>query len=126
MTRAPISSDLLVKLALGAAALGLVYSGYRKITGAAGAVGASISSAVDTAANVVSTSLNPASTENLVYRGINSAGGSLVSDPAGPGKNADGSWSLGRWLYDITHDDPLAASSPPLTPSQGHTAYWKS
>jgi hypothetical protein len=123
MTRAPISGDMMVKLALAAAAIGLVYFGYRKLSRVAGAAGDALASIGESAVNVASTTLNPASTENAIYKGTNAIGSALVTDPAGPGKNADGSWSLGGWIYDVTHPDPMAL--PPSSPA-GHTAYWKS
>lgn len=49
---------------------------------------------------------NPASVDNVVYGGANAVGGALVSD-TGPGRNADGSWSLGAFVYDVFHDDPV-------------------
>lgn len=124
MTRAPVSGDMMVKLALAAAAVGLVYFGYRKLSGVAGAAGDALAAAGETAINVVSTTLNPASTENAIYKGTNAIGGSLVTDPAGPGKNADGSWSLGGWFYDVTHPEVVDAIK--MTAPQAHTAYWKS
>lgn len=99
MKTTAVSGDLMVKLALGLAVAGVGYFLFRKVaSGASGAAAA----AVDY--------VNPASSGNLVNRGVSAIGGALVSD-TGPGRNADGSWTLGGWLYDITHDDPLAAPS---------------
>jgi hypothetical protein len=78
-----------------------------------GALGDSVAGAVASAGEWAVQNLNPASTENVAYRGVNAVGGALVSDPAGAGKNADGSWSLGAWLYDIAHKpafDPYAST----------------
>lgn len=41
--------------------------------------------------------LNPASTENIIYSGVNAIGDSLDND------RDDASFSLGAWIYDITH-----------------------
>jgi hypothetical protein len=53
------------------------------------------------------TAINPLNPDNLAYSGVNAVGGALVTDPAGPGKNADGSWTLGGWIYDVTHSNPM-------------------
>lgn len=111
MKVSPVSADMLIKLALGAVAVGVVWYGYKKISGAAGAA---VGSVVETVSEVASTSLNPASDQNLIYRGINAVGGAAAGSD---------SWSLGSWIYDLTHSDPLA---PPVSSPAGHTAYWKS
>lgn len=72
------------------------------------------------AANLV----NPASPDNLVYQGVNAVGGGLVTDPAGPGKNADGSWSLGGFLYDWTHPDAFNTDRPRYPSTGGATGSW--
>lgn len=87
-----ISGDMAVKLGLGVLALGVVgYLAYKA------------SSAAAAAAAWAGDNLNPASQNNVAYQTVNSFGGAIVSDPAGPGMNADGSWTLGGWIYDITH-----------------------
>lgn len=55
------------------------------------------------AAGVVGNAINPVNPNNVFYSGVNAVGGAIVQDPAGPGKNADGSWTLGGWLFDVTH-----------------------
>lgn len=102
MKVAPVSADLLVKLGLGAGvllALGWVL--YRAKT-------------------AFPEALNPFSENNVAYHTANSIGGAIITDPAGPGKNADGSWSLGGWLFDVTHPSTAAAvagmSGPVQTP----------
>lgn len=117
----PVSADLLIKLALAAAAVGAVYLIWRKASTVAGDV---LQSAGEVADQVI-TGLNPADSGNVVNRAVAAVGGSLVSDPAGPGKNADGSWSLGGWIYDVTHPGTVAAITD-MTATTGHTAYWKS
>ncbi len=58
---------------------------------------------------VLTTSLNPASDQNLAYKGVNSIGGAVTGDK---------DFSLGSYLYDLTHADydPNAktSSSPSL------------
>lgn len=51
--------------------------------------------------------INPLSPENAAYASITAVGGALVTEPDGPGKNADGSWSLGGWWYDVLHGDQV-------------------
>lgn len=58
--------------------------------------------AVD-AAGTVGQAINPVNPNNVFYGGVNAVGGALVTEPDGPGKNADGSWTLGGWIFDITH-----------------------
>lgn len=48
------------------------------------------------AAKAVGTAINPADSENLVNKGV-SAVGKAVSGNEG--------WSLGGWIYDVTHPD---------------------
>lgn len=90
----PISADMLIKLGLGVAVLGAIGLALWKIKSAVPAVVEAI---------------NPADPNNLINRGVGAVGGAIVSDPTGPGKNADGSWSLGGWLYDVTHPEEVAA-----------------
>lgn len=92
-----VSGDLMVKLGVGAVLLVLGYVAVRKVGGVATA-----------AAGAVLEGINPASTNNVIYRGTNWIGNNVVTNPEGPGKNADGSWSLGGFLYDITHPEVTA------------------
>ncbi|HEX7890291.1 MAG TPA: hypothetical protein VF522_13100 [Ramlibacter sp.] len=96
----PISGDLVVKLAVGAALVGVAWYGLRAMRET---FGDAFDGAAEWADNLAHTTLNPLSTDNAAYTGINRVGGALVTAPDGPGKNADGSWSLGGWLYDVTH-----------------------
>jgi len=127
MKVAPVSADLLVKLAI-AGAVGLaIYYALKKAGDGLSAVSDSVGEVVD----AVVTSVNPNSSENLVYKSTAAVGSMLVTDPNGPGKNADGSWSLGGWFYDITHPEAVQkikalTADTYATPSPGHTAYWKS
>lgn len=49
-------------------------------------------------------SINPASTENVVYRFVNHIGASVTGDP---------NWNLGVEIYDLLHgdDEPVAGDS---------------
>lgn len=60
-------------------------------------------------ARTVLPKLNPLSADNVAYSGVNAVGASLVTAPDGPGKNADGSWTLGGWLYDVLNADTAQA-----------------
>lgn len=62
----------------------------------------------DTAEKVVN-AVNPLNHDNVFASTVNKVGGALVSDPNGPGKNADGSWSLGGWLHDVLNPDTARA-----------------
>lgn len=45
----------------------------------------------------VGQAVNPTSRDNVFYRGVNSVGESLTGDE---------DWTLGGWIYDITHREP--------------------
>jgi len=98
MKIAPVSGDLIVKLGIGAIAFGglamLIYTWKSQASAAAGAAANAASNAID--------AVNPTSADNIVYSSYNNFAGSVLPD-AGPGRNADGSWSLGGFIYDITH-----------------------
>lgn len=137
MKVAPPSADLLIKLAIGAAVIGVAWWGVRRagraideltpdlpdlgawvngagsaITNAASAVGGAFTEANDWATDVfdraearrdaivgtVATAVNPASPDNLAYRGVNAVGARLTGD---------GSFSLGGWLYDLINPQPV-------------------
>lgn len=83
-----VSGDLLVKVGIGVLAVGAaVYLLHR----------------VKTAAAAVVPYIDPTDRNNVAYHTVNEVGEAIVTDPNGAGKNADGSWSLGGWLYDVTH-----------------------
>lgn len=113
MKIAPVSADLLIKLGLlGAAVLGGLYLVKRATAG--------VEQAAVWAGDAVQAIINPASDKNIFYGGANAIGGAIAGDTSG-------SWSLGGWIYDITHDDPLAP--PPKTPlpiefTGGATGSW--
>lgn len=93
-----LSDDMTVKLAIAA---GLGLAGFFLVRKIAGAAGAGVQQAA--------IFLNPADPGNLVNRGVTAVGSALVTDPEGPGKNADGSWTLGGYFYDIFHPTEVAA-----------------
>lgn len=45
---------------------------------------------------------NVGSADNAAYKGVNAIGAALNKAPDDNGKNADGSWSFGGWLSDVT------------------------
>lgn len=102
MKIAPVSGDMLLKLALVAAAAGVAYFAFRKVSNVAN----NVYDTVTEAAGEVVTAVNPADRDNLVNRGVTAIGSAVVS-PTGPGRNADGSWTLGGSIYDMTHKDPV-------------------
>lgn len=104
MKIAPVSADLLIKVALGAVAVGGLLYLVNKITGAAaGAVG----DVVDSVTEAASTTFNPASNQNFIYRSVNAVGDAIAL-PDAPGRNADGSFTWGGWFYDVTHPATVA------------------
>ena len=113
MKIAPVSADLLIKLALVAAGIGLaVYLVKRSTTALADAAGNAVNTAfaaVGDVADGVIVGVNPYNPGNWVNQGVSAVGSTLVSDN-GPGRNADGSWTVGGWLYDVTHPDPVASA----------------
>lgn len=102
MKTLPISGDLLVKIGLGLGAAWAVYSLTQK---AGEAIGTKFD-AVGEVLGDVAEFVNPASPQNAVNQGVSALGNAVVSDD-GPGRNADGSWTLGGWLYDVLHGDQV-------------------
>lgn len=63
----------------------------------------------------VGTALNPTSDRNLAYRGVNAVGAAI---------SGRDSFSLGSWIYDLTHADANLASNPkPAVPADEKT-WW--
>ncbi|WP_341904003.1 hypothetical protein [Polaromonas sp. YR568] len=109
MKVAPVSGDLLVKLALAAAVVGVGVVLVRR-------AGAALPGLPDLPSfDSVVQSFNPASDQNLAYTGVNALGNAIV-DASGPGRSADGSWSLGYWIYDVTHPAPFTPGINPAAP----------
>ena len=94
MKATSISGDMLVKLALGAVALGAVVYAVFKIKGAG-----------TEAAKAVGTAVNPADPQNIVNRGVTAIGTAVTGDSG---------WTLGGWIYDITHADPMQTTPAPI------------
>ena len=135
MKAGAVSGDMLVQLALWAAGIGLVWYVYRqtaaRLGGAADAVSEAVGDLVDSAgevADAVIVGVNPANPSNWVNQGVSAVGSAIVSD-TGPGRSADGSWSVGNWLYDVTHRDPVnpagtASGATPVIEPGGAAFGW--
>lgn len=55
------------------------------------------------------TAINPVNPDNVINRGVNAVGTTLSRDPY---------WTLGGWLYDITHPITHTITDPtPLPPA---------
>lgn len=88
-----------VLVAGGAAALVLLYlrlngaakTGEQIGGGAVDLVGGVIRGAV----NALPEEIRPTSDQNLIYRGVNAIGGAVSGEGS--------AWTLGGWIYDITH-----------------------
>ncbi len=115
------STDLLIKLALVAGGLGLAWYLLNKAQIRAREAIAGAGQALGEVADSVIAGVNPVNPENIFYRGVNAFGGAVVSD-TGPGRSADGSWSVGAWAYDVTHANPFESFERPL-PTQPDSYY---
>lgn len=96
-----LSGDLLLKLALVAAGAAVLYIVAKKAGGQAAQL-----------ASRVGTAINPASPDNVVNQGVNAVGRAVTGSD---------SWTLGGWIYDSTHSDPMSTPStrtPPIAPPQ--------
>lgn len=110
-----VSGDMVIKLALGVAVLGLGYVAYKKLTQAAGSV-------YDAGAYVADATIGAVTGDNALTRGATNSDGTpqtayqgvpvvgtlgAAANAASGGYLADfGGW-LGRKTYDLTHSDPL-------------------
>lgn len=92
-----ISGDLLVKISLGVVLLG----------GAAFVLW-QLKNKISTGSETLVGALNPVNPGNIVAGGVNAVGGAIAA-PGGAGTNADGSWTLGGWLFDVFNPDTAAA-----------------
>ena len=121
-----ISADLAVKLAIGAAAAGLVWVAYRRAQDAAISIAQAAAEARQVAgrvADAVIVGVNPANPDNFVNRAVTAAGSAVVSE-TGPGRNADGSWTFGGALFDLANwgwDRNLSTPNPGL-PAPGRAS----
>lgn len=109
MKIAPVSADLLIKVALIAAGAGLLWWGYRKTLGVASSAVESVQETLGEVADAVIVGTNPVNPENWINRAVTAAG-TAVAGGSGPGANADGSWTVGGWLYDVTHPGWMSAA----------------
>jgi hypothetical protein len=116
MKTTPISGDMLVKLGIAAAAVGAVYFAWRKVSGAAGDAIDGIGQAASAAGGAILTGINPGNADNLVNKTVTAIGSAVVTSPDGAGKNADGSWTVGGWLFDVTHPGWQTAINAPVPP----------
>jgi hypothetical protein len=98
MRIAPVSADLLIKLGLAALVIGAIVYATRQVK----AAGQGIASTVSAAADAVAVGLNPSNPENVV----NSQVTAVVTAATGRDE------TLGGWLYDFTHPDPLRTPAP--------------
>lgn len=103
MRVAPVSADLLIKLALGVVVIGAAVYGARRLMASINGIGsdawASASGTVADVADWAGVALNPASDGNLVYSGISNAGEAITGVPG---------WNLGGWLHDAINGDAWA------------------
>lgn len=58
------------------------------------------------AATAAGNAVNPTSDQNLAYRGVNAVGSAISGDEH---------WTLGGWIYDVTHPGE-SAGTPPYVP----------
>lgn len=106
MKVAPVSADLLIKLAIGVAAAGAAWYAWSKLRGAAGEALGAVADSAGQVFDAVIEGTNPVNPGNLVNSTVTKIGSAVVSD-TGPGRNADGSWTLGGSIYDMTHADAV-------------------
>jgi len=81
-----IKTDVLIVGGVALALLGIAWYAKKKLTDTGGAL-------VDTVAEAVPY-VNPADSRNVVYGGVNAVGAAVTGDS---------SFSLGSWIYDMTH-----------------------
>lgn len=124
MKVAPVSADLLIKVALVAVSLGALWYMLNRATGTAAAaaawIGETADNVIETATNAVQ-AVNPLNNENLIYKAANTLTGGTDKEP------------LGGRIYNFFNPPPqdVAGNFEEIwgtrtdTP-QGHTAYWKS
>lgn len=86
-----LSPTALLALA-GVVVLGVVVW---KVAGKAGELASSAAEAAKDAAQAV----NPLNNDNVFATTVNDVGAVITGNP-------QGSWSLGSWIYDVTHPEP--------------------
>lgn len=101
----------------------LLVGGYLlwKASKAAGAAAGAVADAVGNGLQAV----NPTNPDNIFAEAVNSAGDAIIS-PDGPGRNADGSWTLGGWVFDIFNPATAQAVKDTTKPvnTGGATGSW--
>jgi hypothetical protein len=97
MKVAPVSADLLVKIALGALVAGALLYAVRRASAGAGDLAAK---AWDTATGAA-WAVAPWNQDNVIYGTANNA----ISAATGRDE------TLGGWLYSVTHPDPVATAT---------------
>lgn len=101
-----------IQLTPGAVAVGVgvMVGGFLlyRASQAAGAAAGAVVDAVGDAAQAV----NPLNPDNVFTEAVNTAGGAVMSLGGSnvAGMNADGSWTLGGYLYDMTHRDAITGN----------------
>lgn len=91
-----VTADNVKAVGIGAGLLLAAYVGYKAYTKGAQAV------------TDVAQAVNPLNHDNIFAGAVNAVG-EAVSEPDSAGMNADGSWSLGGWIFDVTHPDTAQA-----------------
>lgn len=89
-----------ITIVLGLVAVGTVYLVGRRALDAAGKTAASVGAAVEYGVQQIT----PWNHDNVFAASVNKVGGAVVSNTAGaagPGMNADGSWTLGGAIFDV-------------------------
>ena len=88
MKFAAIDTTALLEIAIGGAVIfGLLYYVKRQSSQA-------VDSFTSKVGQTVSTTLNPASPENFIYKGVNAAGSAMTGES---------NFDLGGWVYDVFH-----------------------
>lgn len=114
MKLTPVSADLLIKLALVAGGLGLAWYAITQARKAATDAFSGAGQAVNRVADAAAVGFNPANGQNFVNRAVTGAGVSLTGDS---------NFTLGGWLYDLTHRDPLSDAPPFVGPDSYYNMY---
>ena len=105
-----INTTDLIQLAVGALAVGaVIYYANKKVN----SVGDSLNSLGNSVSTTLSTTLNPVSPENAVYKNVNAAGAGITGDSG---------FDLGSWWYDLINpavvDENGVVITPAITPGQ--------
>ncbi len=126
MRVAPVSADLLIKLALGALLVGGAVWAVRRAASAGSDAAAALASGAWANAKDAAWGLSPTNQNNVIYQTANGIGGAIVTAPDGAGKNADGSWTLGGFVYDIFNPGAAQAVRDMTAPinTGGATGEW--